>query len=309
MNNDILQLEQLILRTPFIPFHTVDKELASRIYLKPENLQLFGSYKIRGIVSVLKSCDPHALQAGISAASAGNMAQAVAFSAQKLNISSRIYLPESAPQNKKIAIQQLGAEIVQLPYQDIWKIVSGETTPPDDRMFIHPALNESLLKGYSTIAHEMLEDMPDMDAVVIPFGVGGLTLGIARALSQLKSEVAIYACEPETAAPLKASLLANQSSSIHRIPSFVDAIGTPEVLPPVFQQLLPILNDSLVISLNDIKQALKMLYFKHKLICEGAAACSLAAAIQLAKQSRYQKIACILSGGNIDNDVLNTSIM
>jgi len=309
MKKIISKLSSLILRTPLIPFNLPDLMLASNIYLKPENLQIFGSYKIRGIVSVLQESDLDSLQSGLSAASAGNMAQAIAFSAQQLKIPCRIYVPESAPQTKMLAIQKLGAEIIQLPYADIWKIVRGDIELPTDRMFIHPAFNTSLLKGYSIIAHEIIEEMPDVDAIVIPFGVGGLSLGVGHAIHQLNPHIAIYTCEPETASPLKTSLQLNKPSSVQRIPSFVDAIGTPEVLPQVFHQLAAIVKDSLVISLNDIKQALKHLYFNNKLVCEGAAACSLAAAMQLAKLGKYQKIVCILSGGNIDTNVFKESIL
>ncbi len=304
LREEILNLERLIIRTQLIPFHITALDSLSPIYLKPENLQIFGSYKIRGIVGMLKDSNPQFLQSGLSAASAGNMAQAVAFSARKLNIPCRIYVPESAPQTKIHAIRKLNAEIIQRPYEDIWKIVRGDIKLPQDRFFIHPALNIALRNGYASIAHEMIEDMPETDAVVIPFGVGGLSLGISHAIHQLNPHIAIYTCEPITASPLKASLQANKPVSIQRIPSFVDAIGTPEVLPEVFHQLAPLIHDSLVISLNDIRQALRHLY-SVKLVCEGAAACSLAAAIQLAQLGKYQKIVCILSGGNIDSEVMS----
>lgn len=304
IREDIINLEKLIIKTPLISFHNADLDIKSRIFLKPENLQMFGSYKIRGIVSVLKEIEPAILQKGLCAASAGNMAQAIAFSAQQLKISSRIYVPESAPQTKLMAIQKLGAEIVKMPYEDVWKIVRGDIKLADDRIFIHPALNPSLLNGYAKIADEIIDEVPDLDAIVIPFGVGGLSLGISNAILQHNPSIAIYTCEPETAQPFKKSLKLAKPSSVNRIPSFVDAIGTPEVLPHVFHQLAPLVKDSLVISLDDIKQALKHLYSHHKLVCEGAASCSLAAAIQLAKLGGYQKIACILSGGNIDDAVL-----
>ncbi|OGT45136.1 MAG: hypothetical protein A3E83_07615 [Gammaproteobacteria bacterium RIFCSPHIGHO2_12_FULL_41_20] len=304
MRESILNLEKLIIRTPLIPFCNTYFDIGSRIFLKPENLQIFGSYKIRGIVSVLKEIEPHILQKGLCVASAGNMAQAVAFSAQELNIPSRIYVPEAAPQTKLMAIQKLGAEIIRMHYEDVWKIVRGDIKLPDDRIFIHPALNQSLLNGYSKIADEIIDEMPDIDAIVIPFGVGGLSLGIGNRIQQRNPHIAIYTCEPETASPLKSSLQLTKPISIDRKPSFVDAIGTPEVLPQVFHQIASLVKDSLVISLNDIKHVLKSLYFNHKLVCEGAAGCSLAAAIQLAKLGSYQKIVCILSGGNIDDAVL-----
>lgn len=291
-------MEKLILRTPLIPFSN------EQIYLKPENLQMFGSYKIRGIVSLIADADPTLLKEGLSAASAGNMAQAVAYVAQKLNIPCRIFIPDSAPQVKKEMIIKLKAELIELPFQDVWAMVRGDRKPPEKGIFIHPAYNDSLRKGYSSIAHEIIEDMPQTDAIVIPFGVGGLSLGIGMAMRKLKPDIAIYTCEPETAAPLKKSLSKGQALSVERIPSFVDAIGTSEVLPWVYKQLAPILKDSIVVSLNEIRLAMKSLLFNNKMICEGAAGCSLAAAIRLAETGKHEKIACIISGGNVSPDVL-----
>jgi threonine dehydratase len=164
------------------------------------------------------------------------MAQAVAYAAQQLNIPCRLYVPDSAPQIKIQAIQNSGAEIIQMPYEDVWKIVRGDIKVSDDRIFIHPALNSFLLKGYAKIAEEILEAMPDADAIVIPFGVGGLSLGISKTIRKYNPEIAIYTCEPETACPLKTSLQMNKPVSVHRAASFVDAIGTPEVLADVFHQ-------------------------------------------------------------------------
>jgi threonine dehydratase len=309
MHEAILNLEKLIIQTPLIPFYNEGFDIQSRIFLKPENLQIFGSYKIRGVASVLKEIEPQILQKGLCAASAGNMAQAVAFAAQQLKIPCRIYVPESAPQTKLLAIQKLGAETIRLHYSDVWKIVRGDIVLPDDRFFIHPALNQFLLKGYAKIGDEIIEDMPDVDAVVIPFGVGGLSLGISNSIQNRNLDIAIYTCEPETASPFKKSLQLAKPSAINRISSFVDAIGTPEVLPQIFHQLAPLVKDSLVISIEEIKQALKSLYFNHKLVCEGAAGCSLAASIHLARLRRYRKIVCILSGGNIDTNVLNQFLL
>lgn len=294
------KLDQSIIRTPLIPFHNRDTELQSQIFLKPENLQIFGSYKIRGIVAAVKNIKPAILSRGISAASAGNMAQAVAYVARELNIPCRIYVVETAPQVKLDAIQKLGAEIVKLPYKILWQYVNTQLTPPDDRFFIHPAFNKALLNGYSTIGSEIIQDMPDVDAVVIPFGVGGLSLGIIQAIRKVNSDIAIYTAEPETASPLNISLQHNKAMSIERTPSFVDAIGTPEVLPEVFRQLAPLVKDSLVMSLEEVKDAFRKLFFNNKLVTEGAAACSMAAAISLAKQNKYKKIVSIISGGNID---------
>lgn len=294
-------LKKIIIRTPLIPFYNdATESFKAQLYLKPENLQIFGSYKIRGIANVIEESDPVVLRNGLSAASAGNMAQAVAYAAQKMNIPCRIFIPDSAPDVKKERIMQLGAQLIELPYQTIWQMVKENPSHPGNiGVFVHPAYHSSLLKGYSVIAHEIIEDMPDVDAVVIPFGVGGLSIGVGTAIYRLKPDVAIYACEPDTAAPLKKSLRLGKPSSVQRIPSFVDAIGTPEVLPGVYKLLAPILEDSIVVSLAEIKNSLKLLLMANKLLCEGAAACSAAAAIQLAEMGKHKKIVCILTGGNL----------
>jgi threonine dehydratase len=302
-----VNLNHLILRTPLIPSLCTNGDEA-QIYLKPENLQIYGSYKIRGIVSVIHHADSQLLKQGISAASAGNMAQAVAYVCKLLDIPCSIFVPDSAPDIKKQMIAKLGARVIELPYHDVWQMVRGDCLPPNQGFFIHPALNEALRAGYATIAHEIIADMPDVDAIVIPFGVGGLSLGVGAAMRSLKRDVAIYTCEPETAAPLHESLKQGRAVTINRVPSFVDAIGTPEVLPRVYELLTPLLIDSLVMPLTEIKLALNSLLINHKLLCEGAAATSFAAAMRLMKTRQYKKIVCILSGGNLSVDILSTII-
>jgi threonine dehydratase len=292
-------------RTPLIPLHSEENRQSGKIFLKPENLQPFGSYKIRGVASVLRMAKTEELKHGLCAASAGNMAQAVAFAAQRSGIGCRIYIPDSAPEVKKSAIRKLGAVLVERPFHEIWKIVNGEIKVDEPGLFIHPAFNDRLLLGYGSIADELIADLPDIDAVVIPFGVGGLALGIAKRMSELRPSISIYLVEPETAAPFKQSLKRGAASKIERMPSFVDAIGTPEVLPQVFKRLTPSVTDSIVVTLAEIKETLRALYFNHKLICEGAGAASLAAATKLSHSSSHNKIACILSGGNIDKKILD----
>lgn len=288
-----LTLNNLILRTPLIPFRSG----AGSIFLKPENLQPFGSYKIRGVKSAIEQAPIEFLRNGISAASAGNMAQAVAYWAGQHRLRCRIFVPDSAPQLKKQAILDLGAELIEKPFQTIWEMVQR---PPKEMegLFVHPVFTPGLLDGYGTIADELIADLPQLDAVVIPFGVGGLTLGMARRLKKINPDLRIYACEPETAAPLFASLKLGQAKSIKRIPSFIDAIGTPEVLPRVFQEIKNLVSGSVVVSLDQVRMAMKELFITHKLVCEGAAAASLAAAKILNAENPQLKIACILTGGN-----------
>ncbi|MBN9231540.1 MAG: hypothetical protein BGO90_01180 [Legionella sp. 40-6] len=290
-------IKSSIITTPLIPFY--EGNYSTRIYLKPENLQVLGSYKIRGIAQVIEDADPETLPWGLSCASAGNMAQALAYAAKILKIPCKIFIPDTAPLLKKERICALGAQLIELPYQEIWQMVHENTRTHNNGLFIHPAYNSSLLKGYATIAEEIIDEMPDLDAIVIPFGVGGLSIGVGSAIRKLKADIAIYTCEPETAAPLKQSLLAKKPSKVNRIPSFVDAIGTPEVLPGVYDVIKEIIRDSLVIDLKKIHYMMNKLLTGNKLLCEGAAACSAAAAVQLAQQTDYKKIVCILSGGNV----------
>lgn len=296
---NVTDFDKYVLRTPLIPFYVVDDALRANIFLKPENLQVFGSYKIRGIVSVVTSSREAHLRKGLMAASAGNMAQAVAFVARQLQVPCRIFIPDTAPQVKQEMIKSLDAELISMPFAELWKLVRGDEMVTEDGVFIHPAFNDALLAGYAGIASEIMADLPDVDAVIIPFGVGGLSIGVGTAIKRAMPDIAVYTCEPETAAPLKQSLTLGRAAAVNRIPSFVDAIGTPEVLPRVYELLAPVVSDSLVVSLDAAMQAIQILLRRHKLLCEGAAGCSLAAAMQLARENKHRNIVCILSGGNI----------
>jgi threonine dehydratase len=297
----MIDLDQLIIRTPLLPFNG-DEE--SPLYLKPENLQRFGSYKIRGIVSVIKKSEPLLLNKGLSAASAGNMGQAIAFVAKQLAIPCHIYVPETAPSIKKNRIKQLGATLHEEPFETIWQIIRGDITPSTEGIFIHPVFSEALLAGYEAIAYEIIEDLPDLDAIIIPFGVGGLSIAMSRIMHCYNPNIAIYTCEPETAMPMYNSLRLGKATSASRRASFVDAIGSPEVLPHVFQQLSPLLTDSIVVNLEDAKQAVKSLFFNNKLLCEGAAACSVAAGLTISREKKHRKIVCLLTGGNLAEDII-----
>lgn len=298
----MVKIQDYVIRTPLIRSNLQDTK--TQLFLKPENLQCFGSYKIRGIASLVDNLNQDQLMAGIYAASAGNMAQAAAFAALKLNIPCTIYLPETAPDIKKTMIKQLGAHIVEMPYQQVWGMVRGDVSHDAHGIFIHPAFNEQLRKGYATISTEILTDLPEVDAIVIPFGVGGLALGIGMEIKRLRADVTIYTCEPETAAPLKMSLNAGRAMAVNRQHSFVDAIGTPEVLADVFELITPIVTDSIVVSLSEISDALRALMLQKKLVCEGAAACAYAAGLKLVSMGKYRNIVCILSGGNLAEEII-----
>lgn len=287
-------MKHLIVRTPLI---RSDITSENNVFLKPENLQVFGSYKIRGVVEAIQTASPDRLKNGLYTASAGNMAQAIAFAARTLKIPCVIYVPSSAPEIKKQAIWKLGADLVERPFEEIWDMV--RCPPIVDGLFIHPVLTEGLQKGYGQIATEILQDLPSVDAVVIPFGVGGLSLGLAKEFKKHKNDIKIFCCEPETSAPLATSLKNGYASQVKRQPSFVDAIGTPEVLPYVFGQLSKLIEKSFVVSIAEAHESVQQLANKNKLICEGAAGVAFAAAKQIQSSGNFQNIVAILSGGNI----------
>lgn len=285
------------LRTPLLM-------LDERISLKAENLQPFGSYKIRGVSRAIRQADPETLRLGLSAASAGNMAQPVAAFARTLKLSCRIYLPDTAPPVKKGAIRRLGAQLVELPFREVWSLVQEGRPSQDLGLFFHPTRTPGLTEGYGEIVDEILVDLPETDAIVVPFGVGGLSLGVVRRLRELGSRAAVYTCEPETAAPMFASMRTRKPLKVDRRSSFVDAIGTPEVLPEVFELLVPMLAGSLAVSLEEIRKAMGTLLFEKKLVCEGAGAAALAGALKLAETSEHKKIVALLTGGNVTPTVL-----
>jgi threonine dehydratase len=294
------------LHTPLISY-------SSRIVLKPENLQPFGSYKIRGVSAAIECCNTRQLRNGLVAASAGNMAQAVAYEARRRGLPCRIFVPDTAPEVKKDAIRKLEAEVLELPFQKVWEIVRQYDPTTADKnltgggLFFHPVFTRGLLEGYGSIVQEILADDSRVDAIVVPFGVGGLTLGLAKALDFFGAQhVQVYACEPETAAPYRASFEAGYAKTVSRTPSFVDAIGTPETLPQVFNQARKYNVQSLVVTLEQTRSAIRELALHHKLICEGAAAAALAGAQQLLlSDCRHRRVAAILTGGNIAPTVFN----
>lgn len=296
-------LDKYILRTPLIPYAG-----DSQIYLKPENLQIFGSYKIRGIATAIRAADPLKLKKGLVTISAGNMAQTVAFAARELKIPCKIFIPNTAPEIKKEAIRKLGAEIIELAFEEIWKMVKSDNLDAHDGVLIHPVFTKGILEGYGSIAKEIIEDLPEVDAIVIPFGVGGLASGMAKTIKLLRPDISIYTCEPTTASPLQASLKVGGSVKVERHSSFIDAIGTPEVLTQVYDNLKNVVRESVTVTPDEAMRSLRNLLMKNKLLCEGAAAVSMAAALKISERGEHRKIACVLSGGNISLEVVQSLI-
>jgi threonine dehydratase len=294
------RIKGTVLRTPLVRLN-VDNA-SEEIFLKLENLQPTGSFKVRGASNAIALADPDAKRRGVYTCSAGNMAQALAWQARQNKIPCTVIVPDNAPETKLEAIRRFGAKIIQASFDDVWKVVVTHRYPPlDDSVFIHPFADIRMMAGNGTAGLEVLEDLPDVESVVIPFGGGGLSVGIASAFRAKSPRTRVYAVEPETAAPLSASFAAGSAQEIERIPSFVDGIGGKSVLPEMWERarnlLLP-----LVVSLQEIAAAIKLLIERNRIIAEGAGAASVAAA--LTGRAGSGKIVCVVSGGNIDSSKL-----
>ena len=296
------RIRRLVLRTPIVRLN-VDPDM--EIYLKLENLQPTGSFKVRGACNAIALAGPAAKSRGVYTCSAGNMAQALAWQARQNGIPCSAIVPDNAPETKLQAIKRYGAKIVQVSFDEVWKVVTTHRYGPlEGSIFIHPFSDERMIAGNGTIGLEILEDIPDVDSVVIPFGGGGLTAGIATAIHERKTTTRVYAVEPETAAPLAASFSSGRAMEVNRIPSFVDGIGGKSVLPEMWEMVRPLIQGSIVCSLSEIASAVRLLVERNRVVAEGAGAASVAAA--LTGKAGKGKIVCVVSGGNIDTTKLET---
>lgn len=277
-------------------------EAPAEIYLKLENLQPIGSFKLRGALNAIGRASAEELRSGVVTASAGNMAQGVAWAARSLGIPCTVVVPEHAPETKLAAVERLGGRTIKVPYERWWQTIEESRFDGADGLFVHPVQDEAVMAGNGTIGLEILEDLPDPDVVLIPFGGGGLTVGIASAVRALRPETAIYAVEPETAAPLAAALAAGRPAEVEYRPSFVDGAGGRGVLPKMWPLVRELVDGALPASLDEAAGAVRLLAERSRVIAEGAGA--LAAAVALSGRAGGGKVVCVVSGGNIDTGKL-----
>jgi threonine dehydratase len=288
-------------RTPLVRLDPLDRT-APEIFLKLEVFQPIGSFKIRGAMNAVAQLPAAALREGIWTVSAGNAAQGVALAAREAGTRASVLVMDTAPATKLAAIERLGADIVSAPYDECWAAVE---TRRSDRMtgwFVHPFDDDDFISGNGTVGLEVLEDLPDVDAVVAPIGGGGLLAGLGCAIRSERPDAGIYAAEPATAAPLAASFAAGRAMRFESwTPSFVDGAGGRSVLPSMWPLLKQWVDESIVVSLEDAGAAMRRVAERCHVIAEGAASCAVAAALSPALRARgHRKIVAIVSGGNID---------
>jgi threonine dehydratase len=271
------RLAGILPRTPLI---RLEDGGTGELYLKLENLQPVRSFKVRGSANAIAMLDAAVLQAGVYTASAGNMAQGLAWNARRLGVRCTVVVPDGAPHVKLEAIQRLGAETISLPFDDWWKVIATHRYAPlEPAHFIHPSSDVDVMAGNGVIGLEILEDLPDVNSVLVPFGGGGLACGIATAVRGLRPEVRVYGCE-------------------------VDGIGGPALLPEMWPPSSRLLAGSLVVSLPEVAAAIRHLVQHAAIVAEGAGGASVAVALKgLAGPGRC---VAVVSGGNIDPEVLTT---
>jgi len=270
----------------------------AELYLKLETLQPIGSFKIRGAYNAVRQLAPAELAQGVWTVSAGNAAQGVALAARAAGAACSVMVMDTAPDTKIRAIERLGASIVRATYDECWRTVEAHGSDRMHGHFVHPFDDDRFIAGNATAGLEILEDLPDVDAIVAPLGGGGLLSGLAAAVRELRPQTRIYAAEPETAAPLSASLLAGRPVSFDTWrASFVDGAGGKSVLETMWP-LLAELAGSIVVPLDEVVRAMKFVAERTHVIAEGAAGCAIAAA--LGGRAGAGKVVAVVSGGNID---------
>ncbi len=290
------RIADVAVRTPLIRLHVEDAP--AEVYLKLETLQPINSFKIRGAANAIRCASAAEREPGLLTASAGNMAQGVAWMARELGLPATIAVPEHAPEAKLAAIERLGGRVLRVPYEDWWQAIVRGQIEGLEGLFIHPVSDPAVMAGNGTIGLEILEDLPDPAAVVIPLGGGGLTVGIASAIKALRPQTKIFTAEPKTGAALHAALRAGAPTEVEYQASFVDGSGSRRVLDTMWPRLAEVVDDAFAVPLADVGAAVRTIAQRARVIAEGAGALATAAA--LAGRAGGGKVVCIVSGGNIN---------
>jgi threonine dehydratase len=278
----------------------------ARIHLKLENLQPIGSFKLRGALNKIGSLDAAQLAHGVYTASAGNMAQGVAWAARARSVPATVVVPDTAPRAKLDAISRLGASIVSVPYEEWWETMRAHRRDGLQGAFVHPFADPLVMAGNGTIALEILEQLPEVEGILVPWGGGGLACGIAAAFAAIAPRVRVYACEVDGAAPLDASMQAGRPVTIENARTFVDGIGGRGVFPEMWPLARELLAGNLTVTVDEVSDAVRLIAVRSRVIAEGAGAVGLAAARRWVTRITPTPgvVVCIVSGGNIDPSTL-----
>ncbi len=283
--------------TPLVPLH--EHAGASRIHLKVETLQPVTSFKIRGVFNAVASMDDEARRRGVSTVSAGNTAQALAWSASYFGVSARSLMPDGAPQSKIDAVRAYGGEPVLVPVEEVFRYLKEHGWESEPFSFVHPWTNRDVMTGHGSLGLEIHEDLPDVDSVFVPVGGGGLIAGVGSAIKALKSGVRLIAVEPEGCPALHASLEAGKPQEVdcHTI---CDGVAVPYITDEMFPLLSELVDDTRLVPENNVKSAVKSLALHNKIVAEPSGGLALAAALEMPETERGTSV-CLVTGGSIDS--------
>jgi threonine dehydratase len=290
------RLRGVAVRTPLLK---LSAEIPGvNIYLKLENLQPWGSFKIRPAFNVLKSMDPQRMRGGVLTASAGNFGQGLAFAARQIGVPITVVVPEGSAATKAQALAELGAKVIRVPFDEWWTTLTTRAFAGEEGVFVHPVAESAVIAGNATIGAELIEDLPALDAVVVPFGGGGLACGIGSVMRRLRPQVRVIVAESEAAQPAQAALENGRPTRVTHVQSFVDGMGSTTVLEEMWPLVQRMVDGSACASFAEIADAIRLLARRHHVIAEAAGAASVAAA--MAGKAGKGEVVCIVSGGNID---------
>lgn len=291
------RIAQTVLRTPLVRL-----ELGPdfpEIRLKLENLQPINAYKLRGAANAVAMLSESERERGVWTISAGNAGQGVAYAARQAGVPCTVIYIETAPAAKIERMRALGAKLIPVPFEVAWKALDEHSFAGVDGTLVHPFDDHNFIAGHATMGLEILEDAPDTATIIGSIGGGGLITGLGSAIKALRPEIRILGAEPETAAPAALSFEKGSPQAFKDWqPSFVDGAGGQSVFPRMWERMKPVMDGSIVVSLEDTRRAMRLMAEKARVISEGAGALPLAAA--LTGRAGPGPIVCIVSGGNLD---------
>ncbi len=293
-------LAPYIVRTPLIRLNAADGP--NEVFLKLENLQPIGVFKVRSMGHAILTADRATLQNGVYTASSGNAGLGLAWIAEKLGLAATVYAPESAPGAKLDAVRKFGASVRLLDNDHWWRIIEAGGHPRDPGLYVDAVRSPAALAGNATIGLEIVEDLPDVDTVFVPFGGGGVACGIASAIRAINPDTRIIVAESDSSTPVTAALEAGQPVSVTMKPSFISGAGAPSVLREMWPLISELIDSTVVSPVPEVADAIRLLFERNHVVAEGAGALSVAAA--LSGGSVTGKTVCVITGGNIDPDVM-----
>ncbi len=293
-------LESIIVHTPLIPYRGGDND--AKILLKPEILQAVNSFKLRGVFNAVASLSAEEKSKGVSTVSAGNTAQALAWSARYFATSAHCIMPDTAPLPKIEAVKAYGGIPVLIPISEVFRFLQEHLWEQEPYSFIHPWTNGQVLIGHGSLGLEIMDDAPDVDTVFIPVGGGGLLGGVGSAIKAVNPSVRIYAVEPEGCPSLRSAVDHGQPITVE-CKTICDGVAVPYITDEMFPFLNELIDDVLLVPERGVRVAIRSILWHNKMLAEPAGALALAAALQVPPTHRGKSV-CLVTGGSISSELM-----